>query len=624
MREVIIDFKELTDSREMYQAKPHPFIWVFTYILIALISAALVWSFFGKKEIVVKASGKVRPELGISTVKNSLGGEVESVSFRQGQTVKKGEILFIVKHDGLLLEKESNNEQLQENEKELENLQKYRRSVTSGVNEFDAKTETMFYEKVRKLLMDIQYSQSDTNYRITKLQEQKNINSQQLMDYQREIEYLNKYINSLDKNISSFSKDNEKERLFAQKFEKYLISCQDIQRKYDQLSNEIKSNSFSALNKTLKEEKALLTAYDTLKKCINSGKNVFTLGDTYISLYTDYEFKVKNLKNTYDEQKRIYDAYVALSGIAVTKSQLEDAKIQLDKAEGDYYTFKANFLTELNNKITNQQIKVEEFESRISGTMDEKSLLELNRKDRENAVKRLYLDERQVATDSVEKLKDTVNTLRLSIKLDEAELQTITDSTKDTQLIYSLVERTKSQEIVTCDEKIKQVNDTINTIRQNLKKIQLDIDNAIVKANIDGTVNILSEIYTGDLVEPGKNILTLIPDNDSAFTMQIYVNNKDIGEIHTGDKVKYSFAALPYREYGQLTGTIISISKDTVTNDTSGQSFYLVEATVPAARLVSNSGKQGDIKVGMLCEANVITKQRSFLRYFLEKINFLD
>jgi HlyD family secretion protein len=90
--------------------------------------------------------------------------------------------------------------------------------------------------------------------------------------------------------------------------------------------------------------------------------------------------------------------------------------------------------------------------------------------------------------------------------------------------------------------------------------------------------------------------------------MQILVNNKDIGELHTGDTVKYSFAALPYREYGQVSGKIKNISKDALTNQQNGQSFYTVEATVPDGKLVSNSGKQGEIKVGMLCEANIITK----------------
>ncbi|WP_242856112.1 HlyD family efflux transporter periplasmic adaptor subunit [Ruminiclostridium josui] len=121
----------------------------------------------------------------------------------------------------------------------------------------------------------------------------------------------------------------------------------------------------------------------------------------------------------------------------------------------------------------------------------------------------------------------------------------------------------------------------------------------------------------------GTEILTIIPNTNSAFKMQITVSNKDIGEINIGDTVKYNFAALPYREYGQAAGKITSISKDAV-NIENGQSYYNVEATVPGTKMIGSSGRQGEIKAGMICEANVITKQKSFLRYFLEKINLLD
>ncbi|HEX2925607.1 MAG TPA: HlyD family efflux transporter periplasmic adaptor subunit [Ruminiclostridium sp.] len=625
MKEVLIDIKELTDSREMYQTKPHPFVWVFTYILIALIAAAVMWAFFGKKEIVVKANGQVRPESGISTVRNSAGGEVESVGYKQGMLVKAGDILYVIKHDSLLIEMEAQKKQLAEYNKELTNLKKYRQSIITGVNAFKKDTEPMYYEKVRKLLMDIEYTKSDTDYKITKLNDEKNVNSEQLGKNKTEMESLEKFIKSLDDSKNYLSGSSDIEKKYGQKYEDFIISKRDTQRKYDQLANDIKSNSFEALKQSLSDEKALLEAYTTLKKCVTDGENYFAAGDRYASLYTDYDFKLTSLKNTYDEQKRVYDAYVALSGIAVTKSELESARIQMEKAEGDYTTFKSNFLSDVNKTISEKQISVSQYESRVSGTMDQSSLLRLNEEDRQNSVKKLYLDERQAASDTLDKLTDSINSLKLNITLDNAELKTITDASgDDPTLDYSLIERTKSQEIVATDEKIKAANDNINTVQQNVKKLQLDIDNAVVKASIDGTVNVLSEIYPGDIVESGKEILTIIPDKNPAFTMQILVNNKDIGEIRTGDKVKYSFAALPYREYGQLTGTITNISKDAVNNQTTGQSYYVVEATVPSARLVNNEGKQGEVKVGMLCQANVITKQKSFLRYFLEKINLLD
>ncbi len=625
MKEILVDINELTDSREMYHTKPHPFVWIFTYILLGLVIVAVTWAAFGKKEIVVKASGQVRPESGISTVRNIVEGELKSTNCRQGMSVMAGEILYIIKHDNLLVERESAEVKLKELEKELENLQIYRKCISSEENNFDPAKEPVYYEKVRKLLMDIKFSQTDTAYKTTRLSEEKLLNSTQLSKNLKEIEFLKKYIKSLDNNRNYLNSGNELEKQYKQKYDKYLIAKTEIQRKYDQQANEIKSNSPEAMKQSLEEEKSQLRAYETLKKSIGEAKNNFQSGDRYSYLYTEYENRFNFLKNTYEEKKRLYEAYLSLSGIAITKSELEDARVQMQNAQGEYTSYKSKFMSELENNINNIQISIKEKESKVSGTQDKQGFLNLNEKDRKNSLKALYLQERNDAAQAIDNLTDTVGTLKQKNVLSDAELKTITeaDGQNEDSLNYSLVERTKVQEVVVTDEKIKAVTDSITGVRENIKKLELSINNAIVKASVNGTVNIIAEMYPGDLMPAGAEILTIIPNTNSAFKMQMTVSNKDIGEINTGDTVKYSFAALPYREYGQVAGKITSISKDAV-NNSSGQSYYVVEATVPVTKLVSNSGRQGEIKAGMICEANVITKQKSFLRYFLEKINLLD
>lgn len=626
MKDILIDINDLTDSREMYRSKPHSFVWIFTYIIITLVIAAILWAGFGKKEIVIKASGQVRPEAGISTVTNIVAGEIESINYKQGMTVKAGDILYIIKHDYLLTEREAHNTQLVDLRKELSNLNMYRKSILSGTNEFDKISEPMYYEKVRKLLLDIHYTQLDTNYKMTKLKEERSINNSQLSDYQTELACLKKYIQSLDDNKNYLVDSGEIEKQYSQKYESYMISHKDIQRKFDQQSNEIKNNNFEALKQTLEYERKLLSAYETLKKSVNVGENYFSVSDSNRVLYTDYIYKLNTLKNTYNEQKRVYEAYEALSGVEISKSELENARTQMQKAEGEYAAFISNFLSDIDKTISEKKIRVAELESSISGTLDKDTLLELNDKDKESALKKLYINERQAASDLMDNLTDNINSLRLNIVLGEAELKTISDATGNNKnnINYSVVERTKSQEIIATDEKIKNIYDNIAAIEQNIKKLQLDIDSAIVRANINGVVNVLLQIYEGDFVASGNEILTVIPNNNSRFTMQIHVNNQDIGEIHIGDAVKYSIAALPYQEYGQITGSITSISKDSTIDKNTGHSFYTVEATVPNTKLFTKSGKQEEIKVGMLCEANVVTKQKSYLTYFLEKINLLD
>lgn len=51
------------------------------------------------------------------------------------------------------------------------------------------------------------------------------------------------------------------------------------------------------------------------------------------------------------------------------------------------------------------------------------------------------------------------------------------------------------------------------------------------------------------------------------------IPNKDIANIKEGEDIKYSFEALPYREYGFLNGKVNSISDDYTVDTEKGISF---------------------------------------------------
>lgn len=629
MKAILIDIKDMSDSREVYQSKPRPFIWIFTYILLILIGTAILWASFGKIEIVVKASGQVRPEAGISTVRNLYGGVIREINYEQGTTVKKGDLLYSIEHDTLALEKENLARQLEELKDELDNLYGYRESILTETNVFDETIEPMYYHKVHKLFLDIEYAKNDANYRAIKIEEEEDINKTQLSRYVKEKDSIEGYIKSLDANKSLVELNTETDIEYHQKFEKYQITLRDINRRYDEQGIQIKASNYESLKLSLESERTMKFAYVNLKDSISQGKNLFIVSDEYGYLYEDYLLRLRDLENQYKESKDIYEAYKALELYGASKVEIENARMQKEKAEGAYLNFKTGYLAEIQKIIKEKEINISELESRISGSLDKDTLLQLNEEDRASSIKKLYLDERQSMLDYKEKVQDTINSINLSIKLGKAELESIKANSpkhvngelKDGSLY---TERLKTQEIVTTDEKIKSIIESIKTLEQNIKKMELDINNAIVKANIDGTVNILYEILEGDFLSGGQEVITIIPDNNSAYTMQVYVSNKDIGELKVNDTVKYNFAALPNKEYGEMRGQIVSISKDAITNEASGQSFYIVKSTIPGTKLIGADGKQGEIKVGMLCEANIITKQKTFLRYFLEKIDLLD
>ncbi|MGI6084722.1 MAG: HlyD family efflux transporter periplasmic adaptor subunit [Acetivibrionales bacterium] len=627
MKAILVDIKDLSDSREVYQSKPHPFLWIFTYILLAILGSAILWASLGKIEIVVKANGQVRPAAGISTVRNLYGGVVKEMRFEQGASVRKGDILYTIEHEALTVEKDNLGRQLDELNLEHDNLNKYRQSIITEQNVFDEETEPVYYQKVNKLLIEIEFARMDANYKVVKLEEEININKEQLSKYINEKNSIENYIKSLDENKNLIETKTDTDMEYRRKYENYKITYRDINRKYDEQANQIKASNYEALKLALEEEKTLKNAYSTLLECIVQNKSLFAKGDEFAYLYDEYLLNLRDLENQYIEAKKIYEAYKSMERYGVSEVEIENARMQMDKAEGAYLNFETSYKADIQKIIKDKEKSILELESRISGSQDKEALLNLNEEDRKNSVKKLYLDERQNTIDYKEKLIDTINSISLSIKLGEAELKSLksnkTESLEDQNgLLY--INRLKAQEIVATDDKIRSISENIKTLEQNIKKVEIDIDNAIVTASIDGAVNVLYEMLPGDFIPGGQEVLTIIPDNNTAYTMQIYVSNEDIGELKINDTVKYNFAALPNKEYGEIRGQIVSISKDAMINESSGQSFYIVKATVPGTKLIGANGKQGEIKVGMLCEANIITKQKTFLRYFLEKIDLLD
>lgn len=142
-----------------------------------------------------------------------------------------------------------------------------------------------------------------------------------------------------------------------------------------------------------------------------------------------------------------------------------------------------------------------------------------------------------------------------------------------------------------------------------------------MKATIDGVVNVKNDIAKGQLVQLGQEILSIIPQDDSQYKVQLYVSNKDITGMKIGEKIKYHFEALPYKEYGELTGTLTDIAEDATVDTKTGTSYYLVKSEIQNKPLFSYKGEKGELKMGMTCEAQVITKQKKILYYLLEKIN---
>ncbi len=509
MEPVIKDIREISDSKEMYESKPHPFLSIFIYILLGCILIAGIWTYFGEIDIVSKGIGVVRPNDNISKVRSKAQGEVLTSNLEEGKKVKKGDVLFTIAHDDQIVKRLQVEEVLEETEHNLKQLKKLKDSIEQDKNLFSPTEEKEYFDRYLK--------------------------------YKQDYEEL--------KNQVFISSKNE------------IIST--TQTEISRASYEDKISEYSKKLKQLED----------FRKSVRAEKNVFEDKNcTDALVFNNYLFKLYELRKDIENKKMLYDLNIQLdeAGLAAGK-ELEDSKVAMEAAQNEL-----------------------------------KKLQTATMKEIEDQIKELT-SSKQMALHEINKL------------IIDRELL----STNEEQRGLS-IQQYKTDTLVALYSQIEELDIAYKSKKRELESIDLSIKDCTITASIDGTINILQEINKGDLISAGTDVATIIPTNDSLYKIEIFMPNREIAGIKAGDMIKYKFEALPYKEYGQLTGHIINISTDARVNNNQGVSGYYVQGSIENKTIYSYKNEPAEIKVGMTCEAHVVTEQKKILYYLLEKINLVD
>lgn len=94
MKQLIIDSSELTDSKEYYGHRPNPTITITALVICSLLVTAIVFCSLKKIQITSNVTGVIRPRGEVATITSLTTGTVKKVYYRNGQTVKKGDVLI--------------------------------------------------------------------------------------------------------------------------------------------------------------------------------------------------------------------------------------------------------------------------------------------------------------------------------------------------------------------------------------------------------------------------------------------------------------------------------------------------------------------------------------------------
>jgi hemolysin D len=148
----------------------------------------------------------------------------------------------------------------------------------------------------------------------------------------------------------------------------------------------------------------------------------------------------------------------------------------------------------------------------------------------------------------------------------------------------------------------------------------------------DGTVQELAIHTVGGVVEPGQTLMRIAPAN-GAVEVEARLSNQDIGFVRTGMAAEVKVQTFPFTRYGLIHATVISISRDAVTESKAAPDPQAPDPAGPPAgdlrylmrlRLdhdtMTIDGKPTKLTAGMMVTAEVKTGRRRVIDFVLSPL----
>ncbi|MCC7285711.1 MAG: HlyD family type I secretion periplasmic adaptor subunit [Burkholderiaceae bacterium] len=163
----------------------------------------------------------------------------------------------------------------------------------------------------------------------------------------------------------------------------------------------------------------------------------------------------------------------------------------------------------------------------------------------------------------------------------------------------------------------KELADTmakLNALNEGAVALADKVEKAQVKSPVRGRVQRLLANTVGGVVQPGKDIVEIVPLDDT-LVLEARIAPKDIAFIHPGQSALVKFSAYDFSIYGGLDAKVENISPDSVV-DERGNAYYLVRVRT----LKAGFGEKMPIIPGMTAEVEVLTGRKSVLSYLLKPV----
>lgn len=154
----------------------------------------------------------------------------------------------------------------------------------------------------------------------------------------------------------------------------------------------------------------------------------------------------------------------------------------------------------------------------------------------------------------------------------------------------------------------------LGSLSEGARGLEDRVKHAEIRSPVRGTVKRLLVTTVGGVVQPGKEVVEIVPLDD-ALILEARVKPKDIAFLRPQQPAVVKFSAYDFAIYGGLDAVVEHISADTVADD-KGNAFYIVRVRT----LESALGEGLPIIPGMLADVDILTGRKTVLSYLAKPV----
>ncbi len=175
----------------------------------------------------------------------------------------------------------------------------------------------------------------------------------------------------------------------------------------------------------------------------------------------------------------------------------------------------------------------------------------------------------------------------------------------------------KQLHINTAKKELNEVSSELSRLKAQQIAFSDQVSRTVVKSPVDGIIQKLLVNTIGGVVKPGADLVEIVPTSEKLY-LEVKIKPSDIAFIHPGAEAKVKVSAYDYAIHGGLTGKVVNISPDTIT-DKKDNTFYLIYIETSKNYLGT---KEHPLKIipGMTVSVDIVTGKKTVMQYILKPI----